>query len=174
MSYKNMQDDVSLFMTTFKQWDGKTLLNTPKPQTEEELEVYKLRLRLIIEETFELFKAVLDEQTYNTMIAPSIDSINFIIDVLTIDNFEVKKSEVLDSLVDQDYVNLGFANLLGLPLTEGWAEVQRSNMSKLDENGEPLFREDGKVLKSELYSPADLESVVENHSYVYENPTKKK
>lgn len=35
-------------------------------------------------------------------------------------------------------------------------EVHRSNMSKLDANGQPVLRADGKVLKSELYSPADL------------------
>lgn len=35
-------------------------------------------------------------------------------------------------------------------------EVHRSNMSKLDANGKPVYREDGKVLKSELYSPAGL------------------
>lgn len=35
-------------------------------------------------------------------------------------------------------------------------EVHRSNMSKLDANGNPIYRADGKVLKSELYSPADL------------------
>jgi predicted HAD superfamily Cof-like phosphohydrolase len=37
-----------------------------------------------------------------------------------------------------------------------FAEVHRSNMSKLGEDGKPIFREDGKVLKSSNYSPADL------------------
>jgi predicted HAD superfamily Cof-like phosphohydrolase len=41
-------------------------------------------------------------------------------------------------------------------------EVHRSNMSKLDANGKPVYREDGKVLKSEIYSPADL-SFLQNH-----------
>lgn len=40
-------------------------------------------------------------------------------------------------------------------------EVHRSNMSKLDDNGNPIFREDGKILKSANYSPANIQSVVE-------------
>ena len=67
--------------------------------------------------------------------------------------------EVFDSLVDQEYVNLGFANLLGLDMTEGFREVHSSNMTKLDENGQPIFREDGKLLKSNLYTPPDLNKV---------------
>jgi hypothetical protein len=36
-------------------------------------------------------------------------------------------------------------------IEEVFMEIQRSNMSKLDENGKPIYREDGKVLKSNLY-----------------------
>jgi predicted HAD superfamily Cof-like phosphohydrolase len=40
-------------------------------------------------------------------------------------------------------------------------EVHRSNMSKLDSDGKPLIRDDGKVLKSERYFPPDIESVLQ-------------
>ncbi len=39
-------------------------------------------------------------------------------------------------------------------------EVHRSNMSKLDENGRPIYREDGKVLKSAQFSEPDLETIL--------------
>lgn len=44
--------------------------------------------------------------------------------------------------------------------TEAFARVHMSNMSKLDENGKPIKREDGKVLKGPLYKPADLSDLV--------------
>ena len=44
---------------------------------------------------------------------------------------------------------------------EAFKEVHRSNMSKLDENGKPIFREDGKILKSNLYSPPNLKPFIE-------------
>ena len=42
-----------------------------------------------------------------------------------------------------------------------FAEVHRSNMSKLDEQGKPIFRRDGKVLKSDQFSDPDLRSIIE-------------
>jgi hypothetical protein len=39
-------------------------------------------------------------------------------------------------------------------------EIQRSNMSKLDENGQPIYREDGKVLKSALYFKPDISKIL--------------
>ena len=48
-------------------------------------------------------------------------------------------------------------------LREAFNEVHRSNMSKLDENGEPIFREDGKVIKSNLFSEPDLKSILEKY-----------
>ena len=58
------QEDVSQFMVTCKQWDGETLLSTPVPSNLEELNTYKLRLKLCIEETFELFEAMLTPEAY--------------------------------------------------------------------------------------------------------------
>ena len=42
-------------------------------------------------------------------------------------------------------------------------EIQRSNMSKLDKNGKPIFREDGKVLKGENYFKPNLKAIIEKH-----------
>ena len=66
--------------------------------------------------------------------------------------------EVADALSDLMYVVLGTYVSHGLQdLAEAlFAEVHRSNMSKLDENGQVIYRADGKVLKSDRWSPPDL------------------
>ena len=50
-------------------------------------------------------------------------------------------------------------------MDETFQEVHRSNMSKTDKDKQPVFREDGKIIKSELYSPPDLESILVSHGY---------
>ena len=70
--------------------------------------------------------------------------------------------EVADALSDLMYVVLGTYVSHGLQdLAEAlFAEVHRSNMSKLDANGQVIYRADGKVLKSDRWSPPDLGSVL--------------
>jgi predicted HAD superfamily Cof-like phosphohydrolase len=46
-------------------------------------------------------------------------------------------------------------------IEEVFAEIQRSNMSKLDKNGNPIYREDGKVLKSELYFKPNIKRILD-------------
>ena len=70
-------------------------------------------------------------------------------------------TEVFDGIVDMMYVLGGLAVHMGLPIEEGWREVHASNCSKLDENGEPVYREDGKVLKGENYFPPRLDVLLE-------------
>jgi predicted HAD superfamily Cof-like phosphohydrolase len=61
--------------------------------------------------------------------------------------------EIADALGDQLYILLGTALRHGLmdKMEAVFLEIHRSNMSKLDAQGKPIFREDGKVLKSERY-----------------------
>jgi len=47
-------------------------------------------------------------------------------------------------------------------IAEVFKEIQSSNMSKLDEKGVPIYREDGKVLKSKLYFKPDIQTVLNN------------
>ena len=47
--------------------------------------------------------------------------------------------------------------------TELFNEVHMSNMSKLDKNGNPIFREDGKVIKSHLFREPELKSILEKY-----------
>jgi len=61
--------------------------------------------------------------------------------------------EIADALGDQLYILFGTLLRHGLQdkIEAVFLEIQRSNMSKLDANGNPIFREDGKVLKSDQY-----------------------
>jgi NTP pyrophosphatase (non-canonical NTP hydrolase) len=68
---------------------------------------------------------------------------------------------IADALTDILYVTAQQARVIGLPVDSLLAEVQRSNMSKLGSDGEPIFREDGKVLKGPNYSPPDIKGVLE-------------
>ena len=67
---------------------------------------------------------------------------------------------VADALTDLLYVVYGAGHAFGLNLDETFNEVHRSNMSKLGEDGKPIYREDGKVLKGPNYSPPDLKKVL--------------
>lgn len=70
--------------------------------------------------------------------------------------------EIADALTDMLYVLLGTFITHGLHdiAEELFDEVHRSNMSKLDEQGKPIFRSDGKVMKSERISEPDLRSIL--------------
>ena len=63
---------------------------------------------------------------------------------------------VADAIADLLYVVYGAALTFGIPVREVFAEVHRSNMTKLGDDGLPLYREDGKVLKGSNFSPPKL------------------
>lgn len=69
--------------------------------------------------------------------------------------------EALDAIVDCMYILIGTAIELGIDhlIPAAFAEVHRSNMTKLDANGKPVFREDGKIAKSELYEKPNLKKL---------------
>lgn len=70
--------------------------------------------------------------------------------------------EIADALGDQLYILFGTILKHGLQhkIEEVFDEIQRSNMSKLDENGQPIYREDGKILKSNLYFKPNIKGIV--------------
>ena len=71
--------------------------------------------------------------------------------------------EIADALGDQLYILCGTILKHGLQdkIIEIFQEIQRSNMSKLDAEGKPIYREDGKVMKSNLYFKPDIKSILE-------------
>ena len=96
--------------------------------------IVKLRIDLIKEELSELIQAVDD------------------LDIV----------EVADALTDILYVTYGAGHSFGIDLDACFAEVQRSNMSKLGDDGKPIFNEQGKVMKGPNYSKPDLGKLLKN------------
>ena len=65
--------------------------------------------------------------------------------------------EIADALTDILYVVYGAGHAFGIDLDECFNEVHRSNMTKLGEDGRPLYRDDGKVMKGPNYEDPNLE-----------------
>ena len=68
--------------------------------------------------------------------------------------------EVADALTDILYVTYGAGHAFGIDLDKCFDEVQNSNMSKLGENGEPIYNDSGKVMKGPNYFKPDLTKFV--------------
>ena len=98
-----------------------------------EEEIIKLRQRLIMEEAGEVY----DE----------------------LDRPVLNRVALTKELADLLYVVYGTAEQLSLPLEPAFSRVHRSNMSKLDDNGKPIYREDGKVLKGPKYEKPNLDEL---------------
>tara|TARA_R110000796_G_scaffold20645_1_gene61278 strand:+ start:1055 stop:1435 length:381 start_codon:yes stop_codon:yes gene_type:complete len=69
--------------------------------------------------------------------------------------------EVADALTDILYVVYGAGHAFGIDLDDCFSEVHRSNMTKLGEDGRPMYRDDGKVMKGPNYEEPDLTPFVE-------------
>jgi predicted HAD superfamily Cof-like phosphohydrolase len=71
--------------------------------------------------------------------------------------------QIADALGDKLYILCGTIIAHGLQhkIVEVFEEIHRSNMSKLDENGSPIYREDGKIMKSEKYFLPDINRILE-------------
>ncbi len=105
------------------------------PQSDVDRKTVELRHRLMQEENDEYLEAALNKDL--TLIA--------------------------DALGDKLYILCGTIIAHGLQhkITEVFNEIHRSNMSKLDENGKPVYREDGKIMKGKNYFLPDIKAVLE-------------
>lgn len=127
-------------------------------------EEVELRMKLIAEEFTELADAAgfgasiavwdkLSDKSliskYNTKVKPNIKpSYNAV--------------EVADGLADLLYVTYGAAASFGIPISLVFDEVHASNLSKLDKNGHPIVRDDGKILKSENFFVPRIAELLED------------
>ena len=68
--------------------------------------------------------------------------------------------EVADALTDILYVTYGAGHAFGINLDKCFEEVQNSNMSKLDDNGKPIYNEHGEVMKGPNYFKPDLKKFI--------------
>lgn len=117
----------------------------------ESLSVLRMQLGLIQEEGNE-FKEALDLWVKLSKDGESADS--------DISAVRQAKECVIKELSDLAFVCEQMAAFLGIDLEEAMCRVFRSNMSKLDSNGKPIYREDGKILKGPNYQPPDLSDLV--------------
>ncbi len=112
-----------------------------------------MRLALVAEEFAELVGAV-----YGRAARERIDAA--FEEARKLDDGTRDTVETADALGDIVYVVYGMALELGIPLSSVLAEIQSSNLSKLGEDGKPVLREDGKVLKGPDYCPPDIRSAL--------------
>ena len=113
--------------------------------TQDGLTNIKLRKSLITEEYTELMSGLTQAEAQTYCSLPITQE---------------AKEEILDAITDLIYVTIGTAIDFGYDLEGAFEEVQRSNMSKLGEDGKPIFRKDGKILKGPNYKKPDLSSFV--------------
>ena len=127
-------DAVKAFTVAMGQPVGKDLTK--------ERERLNMRTKLIEEETKEAVQETLWQTASDALGNPQID-----------------KAELTKELADLLYVTYGFAVTFGLPIDEVFERVHRSNMSKLGDDGKPIYRDDGKVLKGPNYQPPKLDDL---------------
>lgn len=117
----------------------------------------KLRVMLLVEEVLEFvaasgFKLVIEYSN-----PASEDPICKLID----SKHPPDIVQVADALGDIRYVTDGASLEWGIPLEKILREVHRSNMSKLGEDGKPVYRDDGKVMKGPNFTPPEIEAILE-------------
>jgi len=81
-------------------------------------------------------------------------------EVTTAISYKQNKAAILKELCDLVYVAVGFADTFGWNFDVAFNRVHASNMSKLGEDGKPIYREDGKIMKSNMYKEPYLEDLV--------------
>lgn len=130
MKHLTNYDKVRKFHSAFGHALDRGMLNNPLDLSG--FELAELRMRLIKEEV----KEVEDE-------------------IYLSDN----KQKLAKELADLLYVTYGLAATYGIPIDEVFTRVHESNMSKLGADGKPIFRNDGKVLKSSNYVEPSMEGL---------------
>jgi len=113
----------------------------------------KLRAVLLAEELFELLEALLGTHAASGL---QYEPLGVTRDIREAQSLE----EIAKELADVVVVTYGTADVLGIDLDKAFDLVHESNMSKLGEDGKPIRREDGKVLKGPNYKAPDMSEAV--------------
>ncbi|APL99190.1 nucleotide pyrophosphohydrolase [Bordetella phage MW2] len=141
-------DRVTEFHAIFKH----PIADAPTPATKA---LRELRVRLIAEELTELCEAL----GVAVKIESNGVSSQFVVEAVK-DDGDVDLVEAADALGDLDYVVQGANLVFGFPAEDVVREIHRANMSKLGEDGKPIYREDGKVVKGPNYTPPNVAAVL--------------
>lgn len=121
-------------------------MNMPVVQGWEDREGIKLWTKLIQEESLELNDALEDLRIFEDDTYISNEC----------------KGQVVKELSDLIYVCYGLAARIGIDINEAFRLVHESNMSKLGDDGKPVLREDGKIMKGPNYHSPDLRKIVKD------------
>ena len=118
-------------------------------------------------ENVKKFMQIFGQEVRSKASFPSDKIINLRLDLIREELLELEEAiekkdikEVADALTDILYVTYGAGHAFGINLDKCFEEVQNSNMSKLDENGKPIYNESGKVMKGPNYFKPDLSKFV--------------
>ncbi len=129
-----------------------------------------MKFKEIIENVEDFHNAFGIENNFEPTANLTLDEVTLRYNLMKEENeeyFEAAKNgdlvEIADALGDQLYILCGTLLKHGLKdkIAEVFLEIQRSNMSKLDADGKPIYREDGKVMKSDLYFKPNIKKVLE-------------
>lgn len=133
------------------------------PEKLKELEDLKRTNQERVQEFHEVYGQTVGDKT-----TPALNDLALRLKLINEEFEEVKEAiehegieQVAKELTDLLYVVYGTGVAMGLDLDECFRRVHASNMSKLDENGKPIYNEYGKVLKGEHYQPPNLTEVVD-------------
>lgn len=136
---KSNFDMVKEFHQTFNKIPDPQYPTIPSPEN------IILRMRLMCEELQETLKELGYEVVFELNAIPGF-----------LPSTDMDLSKVAKELADLLYVVYGTAAAIGIDVDTVFAEVHRSNMSKVGENGKPIYRDDGKVLKGPNYTPPNI------------------
>ncbi len=107
------------------------------------------------------------QEVKNTPEFPDSKIVQLRIDLIQEELNELKEAinnndivEVADALTDILYVTYGAGHSFGVDLDSCFSEVQNSNMSKLGENGKPIYNESGKVMKGPNYFKPNIKKII--------------
>lgn len=125
-----------------------------------------MRYALIAEEFAELTEALYGEKSGQIVQESAEFAVNVALSSLHNHGtpLPLDTVEAADALADLVYVIYGASLESSIPLDAVLAEVQRSNMSKLGEDGKPIYRPDGKVMKGPNFSQPDIRKVLFSHA----------
>ena len=128
----------------------------PEPTVED----FNVQLGCHLEEIVEMLNVI--NTTQNDALVRARTALNWLADCLKkglITADITDRKEFLDSLADQVVTAIGAGYCAGMKTADAVAAVNRSNYSKFDKNGYPIFNENGKVAKGPDYAPPNLEGM---------------
>ena len=153
--------DPTLLVGEFHTTYGHPIAPNPSPTTPDRT---RLRLSLIAEEFFELLEASSSNPVTKKRIEALRREVEHFLSVpaaVVYGDLTPDLVGTADALADLIYVIYGYALELGIPLSTVLQEVHSSNMSKLDPTtGQPIYREDGKVLKGSNFREPDIGGIL--------------